>query len=147
MASERERAIVAVRTRAVGDVGVCGAADGGEAEREGGVDLDADAGVVLVLDQHAQALGALPQHLAQAAAAVRRRRARLPLHVLQARRQPHQLVRALAPVRAHVAAGHRRRRQHHRQRRRPHHLRYLSHSPPIPLFASCFFVGCIKRVS
>lgn len=90
----------------MGDVGAGGAAGVGEREREGGVDLDAQVGVVLVLDEHAQALGALPQHLAQAAAAVGRRRAGLPLHVLQARRQAHQLVRALRLVRAHVAARH-----------------------------------------
>jgi hypothetical protein len=108
------------RTGAVGGVGACGAAGGGEGEGEGGVDLDAQVGVVLVLDEDAQALGALPEHLPEAAAAVGRRRARLPLHVLQARRQPHQLVRALRLVRVHVAARQRRRRRRrHRHDHRP----------------------------
>jgi len=109
------------RTGAVGDVGG-GLAEGGEPQRLGDVELEPQVGVVLVLDEHAQALAAGLQHRLEPLAAVRRRHRRLVLHIRQARRQPHQLVRALRPVRREVPAR-RRRRRHHRRRHERHRPR------------------------
>jgi hypothetical protein len=73
------------------------------------VDLEPERGLVAVLDQHAQALLSRRHHRLQPRAAVRRRRPRRRrrLHVRQARRQAHQLVRAFGAVRGEVAARHR----------------------------------------
>jgi hypothetical protein len=113
--SEKERS-ERVRTWTHGDV--CGRLAGlGQAERLGGVDLEPlQAGVVLVLDQHAQALRAGLHHGLEPRAALPRgrRRRRLLLHERQARLQANQRVHALGLVRRDVAAhscgrhGHRR---------------------------------------
>lgn len=55
---------------ALGDVGR-GAADRRQSEGEGDVELDADLGVVPVLDEDAEALGAFEEELLEAGAAVR----------------------------------------------------------------------------
>jgi hypothetical protein len=112
----RERKTERARTWALGDV--CGRVAGmGQAKRLGGVDLEPrQAGVVLVLDQHAQALEAGLHHGLEPRAAVRRRcrRRRLLLHVRQARRQAQQRVHALGSVRRNVAAHSRGRHCHRR---------------------------------
>nr|ACN31181.1 unknown [Zea mays] len=112
------------------DLGAVGEGGGVAAERgqvhgAGDVDLEPQRRLVAVLDQHAHAQLAGGHHLLQPRAAVGRRRARrrLVLHERQARRQPHQPVRAHGAVLGEVRAGHAgpRRRQHgrhHHQRRR-----------------------------
>jgi hypothetical protein len=113
--SEKERS-ERVRTWAHGDV--CGRLAGlGQAERLGGVDLEPlQAGVVLVLDQHAQALRAGLHHGLEPRAALPRgrRRRRLLLHVRQARLQAYQRVHTLGLVRRDVAAHSRGRHGHRR---------------------------------
>ena len=84
-------------TDALGDVGG-GVAGGGEVDGEGGVEGEAEVGVVAVLDEQAEALLALVDHLLQPRAAVYGGRFGLRAHVGQAGSQPHQLIRALLPV-------------------------------------------------
>jgi hypothetical protein len=116
--------VVLARTRRTGAVGEGRGvvAEGGQVHGAGDVDLEAQRRLVAVLDQHAQALLAGGHHLLEPRAAVGRRRPRrrLVLHERQARRQAHQLVRALRPVRREVPARHARQRQSHQQR---HHRR------------------------
>lgn len=98
-------------TDALGDVdGVV--AGGGEAEGEGGVDLEPEVRVVAVLDEDADALLALVQDLLQPAAAVHRGGLGVPADVRQASGQPHQLVRALRLVLVQVPRNRRPRSRH-----------------------------------
>lgn len=56
----------------------------GETEGESGIDLEAEAGVISILNQQAQALFALLQHLLEAGAAVHWGEFGLPAHIGQA---------------------------------------------------------------
>lgn len=77
-------------TRAVGDGLVEGSvAFGGKGEGKGGVDLEAEARIISILDQQANAVYSIFQHLFEAGATVARGGLGLPAHIGQACRQPY----------------------------------------------------------
>lgn len=89
-------------TDALGDIDG-GVTSRGEAEGEGGVDFEPEAGVIPVLHQDAHALEALLQDLAKPRAAVRGRRLGvIPTNIGEARCEPEQLIHALGPVLSQV---------------------------------------------
>ena len=69
-----------------------------ELQSEGGVDFEAKIGVITVFDEDTKALLALLHHVLQSTAAVERWSLGVAAYVRQARREPHELVRALCSV-------------------------------------------------